>query len=146
MTRTTDQVIGANLARLRGDRTQSELATAMRGQGHKWSQATVWKVETGERPLRLVEALALANVLGLDLATLTGAEDEQLRALRAAITETERQQNRLRAAAHDVEQAQRVVQAFPDDVVARLGWPSSWAHESALLSPVEMLMLDRDKG
>lgn len=60
-----DAQIGRNLARLRGDMSQKELAVAMRERGHKWSQATVWNVERGERPLRLTEATALGDILEL---------------------------------------------------------------------------------
>lgn len=58
-----DATIGKNLLRLRGDRSQQEIADGMRHQGWKWSQATVWSVEKGERPLRLAEALSLAKLL-----------------------------------------------------------------------------------
>lgn len=37
----------------------------MRARGHKWTQATVWNIERGERPLRLNEATALVEVLEL---------------------------------------------------------------------------------
>lgn len=43
--------------------SQQALADAMRELGHKWSQATVWSVERGNRPLRLVEANDLRTVL-----------------------------------------------------------------------------------
>jgi transcriptional regulator with XRE-family HTH domain len=58
-----DKTIGQNLLRLRGERSQKELADAMRARGFKWSQATVWSIEKGERPLRLAEAEALGTVL-----------------------------------------------------------------------------------
>lgn len=60
----TDQWIGQNVARLRGDRAQRDVADAMRARGWKWSQTTVWKVESGERALRLAEAIDLEEVLG----------------------------------------------------------------------------------
>lgn len=60
---TKDELIGRNLARMRADRPQSEIAAAMRERGYKWSQATVWAVEKGERPLRLTEAADLSKVL-----------------------------------------------------------------------------------
>lgn len=44
--------------------SQVDLATAMRIRGYKWSQATVWSVESGERPLRYTESLDLAEVCG----------------------------------------------------------------------------------
>ncbi|PZE93909.1 hypothetical protein DEJ00_01435 [Curtobacterium sp. MCLR17_039] len=43
--------------------SQKDLAVAMRERGHRWSQATVWNVERGERPLRLSEANSLAEIL-----------------------------------------------------------------------------------
>lgn len=39
----------------------------MRARGHKWSQATVWSVEKGDRPLRYLEAVDLAEVLGAEI-------------------------------------------------------------------------------
>lgn len=58
-----DELIGQNVIRLRGEMTQQALADAMRTRGYKWSQATVWSVEKGERPLRLSEASDVAKVL-----------------------------------------------------------------------------------
>lgn len=62
---TSDEQIGKNVAMLRGALSQKEVATRMRELGWKWSQATVWSIEKGERPLRLAEAEALAQVLGV---------------------------------------------------------------------------------
>lgn len=61
---TRDQRIGRNIATLRGEASQQSVADAMRQRGHKWSQATVWSVEKGERPLRLTEAQDLMLILG----------------------------------------------------------------------------------
>jgi hypothetical protein len=58
-----DRRIGENVRVLRGELSQQAVADAMRERGWKWSQATVWSVEKGERPLRLAEAEALAHVL-----------------------------------------------------------------------------------
>lgn len=58
-----DTEIGRNLARLRGEMSQKDVADQMRRRGFKWSQATVWSVERGERPLRLAEADALSEFL-----------------------------------------------------------------------------------
>src|SRR5688500_1134787 len=68
-----DELIGRNVARLRGEMPQSELAKAMRERGYKWSQATVWSVEKGERPLRLAEAETLSEILGRK--TVAGAAE-----------------------------------------------------------------------
>jgi hypothetical protein len=48
----------------------------MRERGWKWSQATVWSVEKGERPLRLSEATDLAEVLGIMLHVLLAQPEE----------------------------------------------------------------------
>ncbi|MCM3779877.1 helix-turn-helix domain-containing protein [Microbacterium hydrocarbonoxydans] len=61
---TSDEQIGKNLVELRGDRSQKDLADEMRKRGFRWSQATVWSIEKGERPLRLSEADAVADILG----------------------------------------------------------------------------------
>jgi len=47
----------------------------MRSRGFKWSQATVWSIEKGERPLRLGEALAVTEILGRPLDDLAGHND-----------------------------------------------------------------------
>lgn len=74
--RTTDEQIGKNLQRLRGELSQKDLAVAMRKAGYKWSQATVWSVEQGERPLRLTEAEELARILDVGTHMLTTSDQE----------------------------------------------------------------------
>jgi transcriptional regulator with XRE-family HTH domain len=66
--RTDDQRIGESIARLRANRrmSQADLADRMRDHGFKWSQATVWSIEKGDRPLRLTEGDALTFVLGVE--------------------------------------------------------------------------------
>lgn len=66
-----DAQIGRNLASLRNEMSQKDLAEAMRSLGFKWSQATVWSVEKGERPLRLTEATALQEIFGVRFDSLT---------------------------------------------------------------------------
>ncbi|MDB5338703.1 MAG: hypothetical protein JWN70_4322 [Planctomycetaceae bacterium] len=70
----SDEQIGANVARARGTLSQKELAQRMRSLGWKWSQATVWSIEKGERPLRLAESEDLAAVLGLGVRGFTSPE------------------------------------------------------------------------
>ncbi len=72
----TDAEIGANLTRIRAGRSQKDLADAMRERGFKWSQATVWSVEKGERPLRLTEAQALGGVLSINHDLLLAQPEE----------------------------------------------------------------------
>jgi transcriptional regulator with XRE-family HTH domain len=71
-----DEKVGGNLSRLRGDMSQKDFASRMRERGWKWSQATVWSVEKGERPLRFTEALDVVDILGVELATLVGDVDD----------------------------------------------------------------------
>lgn len=62
-----DRLIGSRLVDLRSSSgvSQAYLAREMVGRGFsKWSQATVWSVEAGRRPIRLSEAIALATILG----------------------------------------------------------------------------------
>ncbi|MDH6237041.1 hypothetical protein [Cryobacterium sp. CG_9.6] len=73
---TPDQQIGRNMAAFRGEMSQKELASQMRTLGWKWSQATVWSIEKGERPLRLAEAEDVTQILGIFTSTrLTVSSD-----------------------------------------------------------------------
>lgn len=65
-----EQRIGAAVRAVRGEMSQNDLAEKMRAAGWKWTQATVWSVESGKRPLRLAEARTLAEILKTDLARL----------------------------------------------------------------------------
>lgn len=57
--------------------SQKDLAERMRERGWKWSQATVWSIEKGERPLRLAEAEDVSAVLGgIGTHRLTAPEPE----------------------------------------------------------------------
>jgi transcriptional regulator with XRE-family HTH domain len=62
-----NEQIGQNVSILRKGKSQKGVAAAMKERGHAWSQATVSSVETGERPLRLSEAVDLATVLGVPI-------------------------------------------------------------------------------
>jgi septal ring factor EnvC (AmiA/AmiB activator) len=72
----SDRDVGRMVAQLRGERTQQAVANAMRNRGWPWSQATVWSVEKGERPLKLREAAVLALVLGTPVEELVHIEAE----------------------------------------------------------------------
>lgn len=64
-----DAHIGRAIARHRSTSgmSQVELAKAMRDQGWKWVQATVWNVEQGNRPVRLAEAASLSAIFGVSI-------------------------------------------------------------------------------
>lgn len=70
-----DRQLGQALADFRGDMSQQQLADRMRQYGWKWSQATVWAVEKGDRPLRLFEAKDVAAILGVQLGDLMDSGD-----------------------------------------------------------------------
>jgi hypothetical protein len=72
----SDREVGRVVAELRGERTQQSVADAMRELGWPWSQATVWSVEKGERPLKLREAVVLAAILGTSVETFVGVDPD----------------------------------------------------------------------
>ncbi len=72
-----DKTVGKNLVELRGDRSQQAVADAMRELGHRWTQATVWAIEKGERSLKLEEAVALAEVLDVSVLSISHWGDER---------------------------------------------------------------------
>lgn len=79
--------IGKNLKIMRGEMTQADLAEAMRKRGYKWTQATVWTAEQGDRKLKLDEAKSLADILGGSLTDFfqSSIVSEKARFLSAAI-------------------------------------------------------------
>ena len=66
-----DQNIAANLRTYReaGTVSQEELPQRMADRGFGFSQATIWKIESGQRPVRASELVALADSLGVMTAT-----------------------------------------------------------------------------
>ena len=66
-----DQNIAANLRTYReaGGISQEELAQRMADLGFGFSQATIWKIERAQRPVRASELIALADSLGIMTAT-----------------------------------------------------------------------------
>lgn len=77
-----DEVIGANLTKLRGNMSMDMLAAKMNSLGNHWSKSTVYKVEHGDRQLRLSEAIDVLKCLDLDwtndlrLLVIDGIEDQ----------------------------------------------------------------------
>lgn len=68
----TDHEIGQNVAVIRGVRSQKTIADGMKKLGFKWTQTTVWEVESGKRSLKAKEARGLASVLGTRVQNLFG--------------------------------------------------------------------------
>lgn len=73
---TDRQRLGGAIARLRTESgmSQVELATRMRNAGYQWAQATVWNAEKGERKLCVFEVATLANLFGVTLDVMIGAD------------------------------------------------------------------------
>jgi len=107
---TKDEEIGRNVAQRRGNRSQQEIADAMRLRGWKWSQATVWSVEKGERPLRLAEASDLAELLGVRADSFT--ENRYQSSVTSAFLSALSAEERLQAAMEEYLLAQRVLAAI----------------------------------
>lgn len=72
MTISLGETIGSAVRRHRERKglSQAELARRMKSQGHPWHPMTVARTETGERPLRLDEAVGLAGILGISVQAL----------------------------------------------------------------------------
>jgi transcriptional regulator with XRE-family HTH domain len=89
----TDEQIGKNVEILRKGLSQKDVAAAMKRRGYKWSQATMWSVEKGDRPLRLTEAVDLAVIFNVDMDLLF--QENAANAFRENMTELERAQRHL---------------------------------------------------
>lgn len=83
-----DEVIGSMIQTARKPHSQKWLADEMRDRGHKWSQATVWAVEKGVQPLRVTEAVDLAEVLGISFAEFS-ADSSDVAYIRRLAAETQ---------------------------------------------------------
>lgn len=117
--------------------SQEELAQLMSERGFGFTQATVWKIEQGKRAVRIAEAVALMDALGLpDWMNLTRSphtfrRDAQLQAahryagvayaaVKDAATEFLRAQIEVAAAAHEARESGVAVNSL---------W-TSWLRES----------------
>lgn len=69
---TPEEYLGRQVARLRKKRglTQAELAERLGTYGHRMHQVTVAKLETGQRPTRVNEAVALSEILEVPVSAL----------------------------------------------------------------------------
>src|SRR4029450_4161698 len=68
-----NQRVGANLQLHRKAKgySQSDLAGLLEQRGLPFQQQTILKIEKGPRPLRLEEAFVIADILGIELSSLT---------------------------------------------------------------------------
>lgn len=112
-----DESIGQNIARLRGEMSQVALAEQMKARGWKWSQSTVWSVEKGDRPLRLREAVDLAQILksSMDALIRRPWEADITSMLREAMTALKEDHRGLAKATHrfiyDMEHLENLVES-----------------------------------
>jgi transcriptional regulator with XRE-family HTH domain len=76
-----DRNIAANMRAYREARgiSQEDLAQQMADRGFGFSQATIWKIESAQRPVRASELIALADALGLFLPTYLTCEPDATR-------------------------------------------------------------------
>ena len=77
-----DELIGKNLAKLRGPWTQARLAQMMATRGFQWTQSTVSAVESGTRSLKFTEAVELAAILGATYFDLLDRNIDELTQIR----------------------------------------------------------------
>ncbi len=87
-----DKMIGRNVRNLRGNMTMEMLAAKMRDLGHKWTKITVHNIETGDRQLRMKEAVDLAECVGADAASVVSnlVVSQNAVAMNRALTEAVR--------------------------------------------------------
>ncbi len=69
----------AQQARDRKGWSQGRVAGAMAKRGWPWHQSTVYRVESGRQAVRLGEAVALAEILGIDLSAFGSGDPEPWR-------------------------------------------------------------------
>jgi len=67
-----DEILARRLRALReaAQLTQRQLADRMAGAGYQMHQTTIAKIEAGQRPVIVGEAVAFARIIGVDLADL----------------------------------------------------------------------------
>jgi transcriptional regulator with XRE-family HTH domain len=82
-----NQRVGANLQLHRKAKgySQSDLAGLLEQRGLPFQQQTILKIEKGARPLKLEEASAIADILGIEMSSLT--EQFGSETLAATVTE-----------------------------------------------------------
>ena len=72
-----EQAVARKLRELRqiAGLSQAKVAERMFGKGQPWHQQTAWKVEAGQRAVRVGELADLAAILGVTAATLLSDDD-----------------------------------------------------------------------
>lgn len=109
-----DRNVAANLRQFREQYgvSQDELARRMSEHGFGFTQATIWKIESGQRPVKISEAVALGKALGLRSWTYLTEEPaltRHLAVLQAANREAYEAYEQIKAAAARYLEAQVAV-------------------------------------
>lgn len=109
----------------------------MRDMGWKWSQATVWSVESGKRPLRLAEAQDVASILEVPLDRLTSSMSPADAHARAAASTLRNRCADLVAALQDFRKARERV-----DYLIKMGTMISPRYRETLVEARERFTLE----
>lgn len=139
-----DVQIGERLQALRGPViSQAGLANAMKERGHdKWSQATVWSVEQGKRPLRLTEAAALAEILQAEVGDLLQSSEasKTMDRIRDALVEVDRIGREIGSLVLDFEEARTALR----DEIAHIDQEAIGSWTEAERERLHRLLVDAD--
>lgn len=133
-----EALAGRLLRQLRQARGWSmrEVAEQMEGYGYHWHQSVIAKIETGQRPLRLNEALDLAALHGVPLTDLvvpppagdgsSEAAEREMEALAAAISTAEERAAVAAAAMVDATAAWKAARADVERLRSRMELVTKW--------------------
>lgn len=123
----TDARIGKRLQELRGEMSQAALGAAMAERGHKWSQATVWSVETGKRPMRLAEADDVASICGFGIQALVvrDALGERLSEVPGAIAATSHAARQFRESCRELLGMHFLLEEMMESIAGDFGVPDT---------------------
>src|SRR5260370_38644649 len=89
--------------------TQQQLADAMAATGNRIHRSTIGKIESGDRPVTIGEAVQLAGILGIPLADLATELPDDLWERRAYLARVEAQV-RLRSLQHEAAERHRLLE------------------------------------
>jgi transcriptional regulator with XRE-family HTH domain len=145
---TPEQLVARQLRLLRQGRgwSQQEVAEKMRAYGYQWSQATVTRLESASRPIRLNELADLAILYGVPVTQFLQSdvpdfEWDDLGALEREITNLTAQRDGLRermevadAAASSLERERAEAAAYIARIDGRLEALTRWHPQAARLS------------
>jgi transcriptional regulator with XRE-family HTH domain len=127
--------------------SQDQLAQAMAHFGFGFSQATIWKIEQGKRPIRYAEAIALHNAMGVPAGRDIAAEPSVATALLeldAANRHVTACRKHLKQAAVDYLEAQIRLACHDKPACAERvesGIPGDYADRSHLADPPEHVVI-----